>query len=271
MPTFDARGFEIYYEVHGEGSGDPLLYITGLGGSCQAWNVVTVPELTQDRQNIVFDSRGVGKTGDPGHPYTTADLADDAVSVLDHLGVERAHVVGTFLAGLVGQELALRHPARVRSLILMGTYARPTPKLRMIVGLWKEAFDQGVPSDLRIRNWLTWTLGDAAVEKEDLVEGIWSFHLEDDALVDNKTFARQAQACLDHDTFDRLGAIEAPALIACGERDILTPSDIHRELAHRLPNARLVIFQGVGHTILAEVAQRFNRMANRFMREAEGA
>ena len=55
MPTFNSSGFDIYYEVHGKGAGDPLLYITGLGGSCQVWNIVTVPELKTDRRNILFE------------------------------------------------------------------------------------------------------------------------------------------------------------------------------------------------------------------------
>jgi pimeloyl-ACP methyl ester carboxylesterase len=268
MPLFRGRGFDVYYEVHGTGEGSPLLYITGLGGSCQGWKVVTVPELSAQRPNILFDGRGVGQTGDPGELYTTADLADDALAVLDHLGVQRAHVLGTFLAGMVAQELAIRHPERVQSLLLMGTYARPTAKLRMIVGLWKQGFELGMPADLRVRNWLVWTLGDAAMEKPDLVEGIWSFHRED-VLVDNRTFARQAEAALAHDTWARLDRIQAPALIACGDRDILTSVELHRELAHRIPRARLVVFRGVGHTILAEVPQRFHRMANRFMADVE--
>ena len=267
MPTFRDRGFDIYYEEHGSGEGDPLLYLTGLGASCQGWAVATVPELSRDRRNLLFDARGVGRSQDPGGTYTTADLADDAVAVLDQLRVERAHVMGAFLGGMVAQELAIRHPHRVRSLILCGTCARLTPKLRMIVELWKTGFELGIPKDLRIRNFIVWHLGDLALEQPGIADEIREFQ---DIDVDNRTFARQCEACLGHDTLARLKRIDAPALVVAGDRDILTPVELQRSFTGRIQKARLVCLRGVGHAVAFEVAERFNRLVRRFMLEVEG-
>jgi pimeloyl-ACP methyl ester carboxylesterase len=270
MPTFRDRGFDIYYEEHGGGPGDPLLYLTGLGASCQGWAVATVPELSRERRNVLFDARGVGRSQDPGGTYTTADLAADAVAVLDRLRIERAHVIGAFLGGMVAQEIAIRHPHRVRSLILTGTCAKLTPKLRMIVELWKTGFELGIPKDLRIRNFIVWHLGDLALEQPGLAEEIREFQMHGDIDVDNLTFARQCEACLTHDALARLGRIAAPALVIAGDRDILTPVELQRSFASRIPGARLVCLRGVGHVVAFEVVERFNRMVRRFMLEVEG-
>jgi pimeloyl-ACP methyl ester carboxylesterase len=232
--------------------------------------VATVPELSRDRRNLLFDARGVGRSQDPGGNYTTADLADDAVAVLDRLRVERAHVIGAFLGGMVAQELAIRHPHRVRSLILGGTCAKLTPKLRMIVELWKTGFELGIPKDLRIRNFIVWHLGDVALEQPGIADEIREFQMHGDIDVDNRTFARQCEACLGHDVHARLGRIKAPALVIAGDRDILTPVDLQRSFAGRIPNARLVCLRGVGHAVAFEAVERFNRLVRRFMLEVEG-
>ncbi len=270
MPVFTDRGFPIYYELHGEGDGDPLLYITGPGASCRGWKYGTVPELSRERRNVIFDGRGVGETGDPGGDYSTVDIAEDAISVLDHLRIERAHVVGTFMAGMAAQELAIRYPHRVRSLILSGTTARLTKKLRLILEVWKASLELGLPRELIVRNWIVWHIGDVALEQPGLVEEVLGFQMEHDIHIDRKAFVAQCAACLTHDVGERAREISAPVLICCGDRDILTPVELHRELAGLIPESRLVVFQGVGHVAVFEVAQRFNRMARRFMLEVEG-
>src|SRR4030095_14588013 len=114
MPSFRTRGFGIHYEVHGEGPRLPLLLVMGMGGTCQGWLSVTVPDVIKTgRPCVIFDNRGAGQSEDPGGPFTTGEMAEDARALLDHLGIPRAHVLGGFLGGMVAQELALAHPERV--------------------------------------------------------------------------------------------------------------------------------------------------------------
>ena len=270
MSTFRTRGFAIHYEVHGEGSRLPLLLVMGMGGTCQGWLSLTVPELIKaNRPCIIFDNRGAGQSEDPGGPFTTGEMAEDARALLDHLGLARAHVLGGFLGGMIAQELALAHPHRLASLTLVGTYARADAKRRAVLDLWKSMVELKVPAELRIKQRLIWTLGDATMEQEDLIEAMWRFYLSDDAPMDDRVFVRQAEACIAHDALDRLDKIDAPTLVVCGEGDILTPPVLSRQLVSRIRDSRLVLLPNAGHLVAAELAPRFNRLVIRFLAEQE--
>lgn len=270
MPSFRARGFSIHYELHGDGPRTPLLLVMGMGGTCQGWLTVTVPDLIRaGHPCIVFDNRGAGQSEDPGGPFSTAEMAEDARALLDHLGLARAHVLGGFLGGMIAQELALEHPQRLASLVLAGTYARADAKRRAVLDLWKRMVELKVPAEIRIKNRLAWTIGDATMEQEDLIEAMWRFYLRDDAPMDDRVFARQADACIEHDALERLDRIRVPTLVVCGEGDILTPPVLSRQLASRIKDSRLVLLPNAGHLIAAELAPRFNRLVIRFLAEQE--
>ena len=111
-------GAQLHYEIAGKG--DPVLLIMGLGMASTAW-WRTVPVLAKRLRVITFDNRGAGRSDAPRGPYTLAQLAADAVAVLDAAGEERAHVYGFSLGGMIAQELALRHPERVSKLVLGAT------------------------------------------------------------------------------------------------------------------------------------------------------
>jgi pimeloyl-ACP methyl ester carboxylesterase len=270
MPTFRTRGFGIHYEVHGDGPRLPLLLVMGMGGTCQGWLSVTVPDVIKTgRPCVIFDNRGAGQSEDPGGPFTTSEMSADAHALLDHLGIARAHVLGGFLGGMIAQELALAHPQRVASLILAGTYARADAKRRLVLDLWKTMVELKVPAELRIKQRLIWTLGDATMEQEDLIEAMWRFYLRDDAPMEDRVFVRQAEACIAHDALERIDKIAAATLVVCGEGDILTPPVLARELVSRIKDSRLVLLPNAGHLVAAELAPRFNRLVNRFLAEQE--
>src|SRR5829696_7657480 len=100
----------------------PVLLVMGLGMAATGW-WRTVPVLSERFRVLSFDNRGAGRSDKPPGPYTVAQLADDAVAVLDAAGVGRAHVYGVSLGGMIAQEIALRHPARVDRLVLAATTA----------------------------------------------------------------------------------------------------------------------------------------------------
>jgi pimeloyl-ACP methyl ester carboxylesterase len=267
MPLVSAGGRKLYYESHGAGPGPPLVLVMGMAGSCRGWHALQVPELSGRHRVVIYDHRGVGQSEDPGGPFTTADLADDLAALMDALEIPRAHVLGVFLGGMTAQELALRHPMRVARLVLVGCYARPDAKRRLLIEKWREMARAGTPLEVFVRERLLWTLQDETLEQSDLVEAMARTFPGESAPISPDLLIRQCDACLAHDTLDRLHLVHQPALLLCGRNDQLTPPKLHREMADAIPGARLVTFQYGAHLVMAESAQSFNRAVLHFLAE----
>jgi pimeloyl-ACP methyl ester carboxylesterase len=269
MALAEVAGRKVYYEIHGDAPGEPLVLVMGMGGSCTGWLALQVPEFRQRHRTIIYENRGVGESEDPGGPFSTADLADDLAGLLDALEVPRAHVLGAFLGGMTAQQLALRHPARVRRLVLVGTYARPDARRRLLLEKWRAMALADTPASVFVRERLLWTLQDETLEQRDLVDAMASSFPGSGLPIDPRLFARQCEAGLGHDVYDRLREIPHPTLVMCGRHDQLTPPKLHRELADELPDARLVTLPYGAHLVFAEAAQRLNRTVLEFLAEDE--
>jgi pimeloyl-ACP methyl ester carboxylesterase len=267
MPVATVAGRKVYYEVHGDAPGEPLVLVMGMAGSCKGWLALQVPEFAQHHRTLIFDNRGVGESEDPGGPFATADLADDLLGLLDALRIPRAHVLGAFLGGMTAQEFALRHPARLGRLVLAGTYARPDAKRRLLIEKWREMARQPVSPDVLVRERLLWTLQDETLEQSDLIEAMAKSFPGTGLPIPADLFVRQCDACLAHDTLDRLRDIPHRTLLVCGRQDQLTPPKLHRQMADEMPNARLVTLSYGAHLVLAESAQQFNATVLHFLAE----
>jgi 3-oxoadipate enol-lactonase len=271
MPEIDVSGHRIHYQLHGGGddSTTPLVLLMSLGGSCRGWLPLQIPAFSPTRRVVIFDNRGVASSQDPGGAFATSDLADDTVGLLDALEIERADLLGAFMGGMIAQEVALRHPERVRRIVLSGTYARPDAKRRMLLQDWADLAEFGVPLEKMSRKRLLWTLQEETLEQRDLIESMLDFFSKEGVPLSSDLFVRQCRACIEHDTLDRLHLIEHPTLIVCGRQDQLTPNEFHRILADRIPNARLVTIRFGAHLVMVESAERFNQSVLQFLDEAE--
>lgn len=261
----ETRGGRLYYEVHGEAAGPPLLLAMGIGGSCRGWLPVQVPAFSQQRRTLIFDWPGVGGSDPREGDFTTADLADVVDDLLDALGVSSADVLGLFMGGMVAQELALRHASRVRRLVLVGTYARPDAKRRLLLTQWRDLARIDAPLEVMIRDRLLWTAQDETIEQTDLIESMIDFFKRDGAPLTADLFARQCEACLRHDTQARLGRIRQPTLVVCGRNDLLTPPSLHQQLADGIPNAKRVTISSGAHLVMVESGETFNRSILQFL------
>jgi len=119
MPYVVSRDAKIYYEVMGEGP--PLILVEGLGYAMWMW-IMQRDDLSKDLKLIMFDNRGVGKSDKPSYPYTMDLFAEDLKAVLDACGIEKAHILGVSMGGMIVQQFSLKYPSRVRSLILVATH-----------------------------------------------------------------------------------------------------------------------------------------------------
>ena len=247
----DANGARLYYEVYGEG--EPLLLIMGLGANHLGW-AAQVPAYAQEFQVIVFDNRGTGQSDLPeGVDYTIPLLADDAAALLEALNVDTAHVYGVSMGGMIAQELALRHPERVRSLILGATSpggphaAPPEPAAR------GSLIDRGAAEDEAVSPALLEVLfspGFLAEHGAELRERFQSSAGYPETTPE--AYVAQLGAAARHDTYDRLPEIAAPTLVIHGTDDPLLPVENGRILAERIPGAELVLLEGARHGYLFE-------------------
>ena len=233
------------------GTGEPVLMITGLGLSGGAW-WRTVPVLARSLRVITYDNRGVGRSRARLHSYTTEAMADDAVSVLDAAGVDQAHVYGFSLGGMVAQQLVLRHPARVRSLVLGATHpggpraVRPSAEViaffRRRAGMGdREAARASVPFNYGPR---------ARREHKDRIAEDIRRRLEHP--FPQQAYRAQIVAATLHNTFRRLNQIEAPTLVVHGREDRVVPVGNAEILTERIPRARMRILEQAGHLYSTE-------------------
>ncbi|MGH7354582.1 MAG: alpha/beta fold hydrolase [Candidatus Rokuibacteriota bacterium] len=262
MPKVRVGDIGLHYIEHGRG--DPLLLVMGFGGDHLAWGF-QVPAFAARHRVIAFDNRGVGQTDAPDAPYSTRVMADDAVGLLDALGIERAHVLGVSMGGMIAQELALNHPGRVRTLQLHCTYARPDGYILALVDAWcrvRTTFDQ----EHALRTIALWLFAPATYnERPELVETLLQTALANPHPQSVTGFLRQGDAVRAHDTLDRLEKLRCPTLVSVAEDDILVPPRFTRELAARIPGAELRTIPGAGHVYFWERPEVFNEICLDFI------
>ena len=282
MATIDRDGVHIYYETHGD-AGEPVLLLMGLGTDAHGWEF-QVPVLAARHRVILVDNRGIGRSGKPPGPYTTALLAADALAVLDAVNVARAHVVGLSMGGMIAQEIALAAPARVGALVLAATYARPGHEVGRtinegalgIAGMPSpDAILGGQPIDLskvdvgqifRFLMPLIFSPRFLSEQQQYLAEFFmrsmaYGFTVEG--------LVGQIAATMAHDAAARLPSLALPTMVMTGTADRLVPPHHSDELASLIPGARLVRLEGEGatHGLNWEKAEEFNRALLDFLGE----
>lgn len=243
MPTARVNGIDLYYESHGEG--EPLLFISGLGG-----HIAEVPYLVESYRRhvrfIAFDGRGCGRSDKPDEEYSIAGYADDAAALLDALGVESATVYGSSMGGMVAQELALRHPARVRALILGCTTGGAGGTGPSAATLERMIRNQALSGDEALA--AGWRLGYSPPYIERNYDALLQRSRSASRFAAPRaSYLRQVVAAAHHDAYGRLGAIACPVMIIHGADDVMIPAENARMMKLAIPHAELHILEGMGH------------------------
>jgi pimeloyl-ACP methyl ester carboxylesterase len=248
MPVVSAPDIDISYEVRGEG--EPVLLIAGFGCDRTIWSQL-VPRLTDQYQVIVFDNRGMGRTRAADGPTSIAQMAGDTATLLAALGRGRVHVAGHSMGGMIAQELALRHPEAVASLMLLSTCARLDERGRAIIQSWGE-LPRLVDLRTTTRFILPWIYTSAFYERPGAVDQVLQAITTHSYPPTPQAIHAQSQAICDWDNSSRLGAIHHPTLVLVGSADILLPIPCSEELAKGIPNAELQVLANTGHGLLIE-------------------
>jgi 3-oxoadipate enol-lactonase len=255
-------GIRIRYEVFGRRHGEPVLMIQGLGADSRGWFAQRAA-LGLRYRGIVFDNRGVGRSGKPVGPYDLEQMAADAVAVLDAAGYDSAHVMGASMGGVIAQIMAVRYPDRVRSLVLACTACRHLGWRRELLEEWAEtAQAQGMR--VFANRSMRWLVGPRSLRR------FWpAFGALTPLAMSAPThsFVSQVNAILDMDDSVRelLHTVSVPTLVLVGSQDILTPQADSEEIAELIPDAELAVLRGGAHGFMVENFWEFNRLVLEFL------
>ncbi len=301
MPKAYVNGINIAYDV--DGQGEPLVLIMGLGGTRQSW-VFQKRTFRKHFKIITFDSRGIGKSDKPSEPFAIRTMADDAIGLMDHLNIDKAHVLGVSHGGRVAQEVAINYPERVNRLVLASTNTGAEgiddlpPEVLLAFGR-KERSSQ---SDMIYAGMKRCTICQADLQGKELWEHMWTAHRPQMlewarkdidfrkmiSLGFNKRLYRMfilplallqlklggieahirlIEATVGNSTLDRLHLIKAPTLVILGSEDNFCPPRSIAAMATKIPNAKLVKVKGGSHNILVEMKSRFNKEVLDFLKD----
>jgi len=262
-----ANGLDIWTEQ--VGAGPDVLLIGGGGDTVESWQF-QLDGLADRYRMTAFDNRGAGRTAMPGGRVSVEEMADDAAGVLQALEIPSAHVAGFSGGSIVSQELALRHPDVVRSLVLQSTW----PVM-----------------DAYLRTWLLFVrwLVEVAPSERAFLEGfyldIYTARAHDDGTVaqfidevlafPHKQATEDLQAYLDafldHDTSDRLPQVAAPTLVLAGGRDSTARPSLCQAVAERIPGARFEVLEEESHQPFQEIPDEWNARVDAFWGDVEAA
>ena len=263
MPKVDVNGLQMYYEVHGEGV--PLVCISPLSGDHASWALQVGDFAAAGYRCLTFDSRDAGQTSDgPLTAYTVAQFADDTVRLMDAAGFERAHVIGLSLGGMIAQEVAARHPARVTSLTLCATVAAVDDTMSAVIRGWK-GMRPHFSSEEFVRLISPWLFSHRFFSEPEPLSMVLQLSRDAPFPQTAAGFVRQCDALLTHDAVSRLPSVRVPAHVVVGTEDVLTPPRYSRQLAGLIPGARLTELEGLAHAAPGESPARFNEVVLEFL------
>ena len=246
------------------GAGPDVLLIGGAGDTVESWQF-QLDGLADRYRLTAFDNGGAGRTAMPDDPVTVSTMADDAAGVLDALGIASAHMAGFSGGSIVAQELAVRRPDLVRSLVLQSTWPVPDVYFRR----W-----------LRFVQWLVAAVPDERTFLEYFFLDIYTARAHDDGTVAGfvddvlafphkqapEDLQRYLDAFLDHDTTDRLPQITAPTLVLAGGRDSTARPELCRAVAELIPGARFEVLEEEAHQPFQEIPEEWNARIDAFWR-----
>jgi pimeloyl-ACP methyl ester carboxylesterase len=260
-----ANGLDIYVEQVGRGP--DVLLIGGLGDTVESWQF-QLDGLADRYRLTAFDNRGAGRTAMPEAPATVEAMADDAAAVLLALDIPSAHVAGFSGGSIIAQELALRHPGLVRSLVLQSTWPAPDPCLRA----WMQYVHwlvEVAPSERAFLEGFLLDIYTARAHNDGTVAAIIDEALAFPHKQRTEDVQSHLRAFLRHDTTDRLPEITAPTLVLSGGRDTTSRPELCRAVADLIPGARFQLMPDECHQPFQEVPDDWNARVHAFWRDVE--
>jgi pimeloyl-ACP methyl ester carboxylesterase len=263
MPKVKARDINLEYYV--EGAGPPLLMIMGFAGQASSWSEPFLEQLRPHFTVIRFSNRGTGESDRPEAPTTVRMMADDAAALLRALGIERAHLLGASMGGMIAQEFALSYPEMLNGLVLCCTTTGGAGHVAANAEVFAMMMPApGLSREDQIRKaWPAMSTREFIETGRDFMEMmLWTSLINPTPI---ETIVKQMGAVQGFDAYDRLGGIKAPTLVVHGDADVLVPTANGRTLHERIPGSQLAIISGVGHMMSWEKPAETARVITEFL------
>lgn len=253
MQKANLGDFELAYEVSGDGS--PVMLVSGLGGHAGYWRP-NLPAFNARHRTVIHDHRGTGASSHSRIKYSVDQMTDDLVRLMDHLKIDRAHIVGHSTGGAIGQTLAVTRPDRVKSLVLYATWTKADPFFRrsfearrtLLTAGGAAAYVRSSPVFLYPDWWINQNI--ALIEQREAAS-LPHFPPAE-------VFASRIDAIVDFDRTADLAKIKAPTLVLAAKDDFITPEYFSRELAAKIAGAELVLMDDGGHCCSETRLPQFN-------------
>ena len=263
MPIIKANGIDMYYELHG--TGQPLVLIAGYTGDHTFWKFM-LSDLAKHFKVLIFDNRAIGQTRDSGSDFSLDDMAQDTLSLINVLGIEKPHILGQSMGGAIAQLIAKNHPQHINRLIILNSVAKFNVRTHKTLENLFKLRQANVSFDLFIDTALTWFLSSDYLANPELIKAF-----KDDLI--NNPFPqsigdqeRQFKALLPFDSRNWIKDIIAPTLVISAEEDIVALPEECKNLANGIPNAQLKLIPG-GHSSPVEQVSRVNHLIQHFLTE----
>ena len=266
----ETKNVELYYEVHGPSDAPAIVFIGGWASYHWIW-FRQIPTLSKKYRCVVFDNRGAGRSSKPDYPYTIKMMADDMVGLLDALGIEKAHILGISMGGLIAQQVALSYPERLRSLIIVSSHFGGPNQIRMddrtmalLIAVPTETISAEEARDMRYQ--ATFSPGFLQQNKV-ILEQIERWIAQYPAPLYAQV--HQSSATAGFNSESELGKIKAPTLVIHGTADRAVPTENADLLVKRIPGARKELIQDAAHFCIIEKYSEFNDLVLSFVDEIE--
>lgn len=252
----------LYHIVKGKGA--PLLLLPGIGADHLTFSFVD-KFLSPHFTLILPDLRGSGRSFIPERPYTLEEMAEDLIPLLDHLKIERCHLLGHSMGSVLAQILAAKKGERFEKLILANTLSRPEP-----VAVWAfravgHLLERGGAEEIAGEMLLPWLFSPSFLREKKRCEEMIALWTKNPHKQSAKAFFGQYDALIQVETTQLLHQIHLPSLIIAGEEDLLTPLRDAELVASKIPHANLHLLGGVGHVPHIESPEKFAEAALAFL------
>lgn len=260
MPKIHTSDIDLYYEIEGEG--EPLLLLHGLGSSGAAWGFQR-QAFAQEYQVIMPDIRGHGRSDKPPGPYSMSLFAADIIGLLDALQIAAVHVVGLSLGGMIGFQMAVDHPGRLRCLTAVNSGPEVVPRtFRERWAIWQRQLLVNLFSMERIAE----TIGSRLFPEPDQVE-LRQMAVQGFAANDKAAYKAATGAFLGWSVRDRLEQIRCPVLLIASDQDY-TPVSTKEAFLAEIPGSRLVVIENSRHATPIDQPAAFNAAVSEFLASA---